>query len=61
KLSIQTQNFKPESITIYDDAGRLINIMSFKNEIDISALSSGVYFMEVTGIEGVVRKRVVKI
>jgi hypothetical protein len=60
KLSIQTQNFNPESITIYDDAGRLISILSFKNEIDINSLSSGIYFMEITGSEGVVRKRVVK-
>jgi hypothetical protein len=60
QLIIETQNFTPKSITIYDDAGRLINILPFKNEINISTLSSGVYFMEVTGSEGVDRKRVVK-
>ena len=59
-LIIQTQNLTPVSIVIYDAAGRMINTMPFKNEIDISSLSNGVYFMELTGSEGVVRKRVVK-
>ena len=60
QLIIETQNFNPRSITIYDAAGRLISATPFKNEIDISTLCSGVYFVEVKGGEGVVRKRVVK-
>ena len=60
QLIITTQNFTPQSITIYDETGRLINTQPFKTEIDITPLSSGVYFVEVKGEEGVVRKRVVK-
>ena len=57
---IETQNFNAQSIIIYDEAGRQIKNTSFKTQTDISNLSSGVYFVEVKGTEGVLRKRVVK-
>jgi len=60
KLVIKTQNFNAQSIAIYDDAGRLISTSAFKTEIDITTLTDGVYFVEITGNEGVLRKGVVK-
>jgi len=59
-LLITTQNFTAQTINIYDATGRLINTLSFKKEIDIIALSSGVYFVEVKGSEGAARRRLVK-
>jgi hypothetical protein len=57
---IQTQNFNAQTTIIYDAAGRPVNVMPFKHEADISSLVSGVYFVEIKGVEGVVRKKVVK-
>ena len=53
-------NIQPFSMTIYDINGRKIYAMPFKNEVDISNLSSGVYFVEVTSDAGKVRKRFIK-
>ena len=60
QLITESRNFTPQTVTIYDADGRLVSTMPFKNELDITALGSGVYFIEVRGVEGVVRRRVVK-
>jgi len=60
QLFIQTNNLQPQTISIYDINGRIIYSLPFKPEIDISRLSSGIYFVEVNSVAGVMRKRLVK-
>ena len=60
-LIIQTQNLNAQTIIIYDETGRPISLMPFKSEIDVSSLAGGVYLIELTGSEGTVRKRIVKL
>ena len=60
QIFIRIENITSQSIAIYDADGRMIYTMPFKAEIDISQLSSGVYFVEVKSNEGTARKRFVK-
>ena len=59
-LIIKTENIQAQSITVYDVDGRIIYHLPFKTEVDVHALSSGVYFVEVSSTQGVARKRFVK-
>jgi hypothetical protein len=59
-IYIKTEGLHPETITIYDAAGRKINTMPYAPEVDIHNLSAGVYLMEINSLEGVARKRWVK-
>jgi|GEM_PF-2878125 uncharacterized repeat protein (TIGR01451 family) len=60
QLFIKTENITPETIIIYDVNGRIILTQPFKPEIDVTQLSSGVYFIEVQSRGEVARKRFVK-
>ena len=59
-LFIKTDGFYAETITMYSVNGQKISESKFAPQIDISQLSSGVYFIEVRGEGNVVRKRFVK-
>jgi hypothetical protein len=59
-IYIKTEGLHPETITIYDAAGRKINTMPYAPEVDIHNVSAGVYLMEINSLEGVARKRWVK-
>ena len=61
QLFIKTENMQPVSVNIYDADGRVVYSMPFKNEIDISELSTGVYFVEVLSEGGIARKRLIKL
>ena len=60
-LFLKTENFEPQSITIYDFESRIVNTVPFKQDIDISELSNGVYFVELVSSEHVLRQMFVKI
>jgi hypothetical protein len=60
QLFIKTENIQPQTTTIYDVNGRIIQTMPFKSEVDVHNLSSGVYIIELTSNVGVTRKRFVK-
>jgi hypothetical protein len=60
QLYIKTENIQPETLSIYDVNGRTIYNLPFKPDIDVSKLSSGVYFVEVKSSGLVARKRFVK-
>jgi len=60
QLYLKTTNIQPQTISIYDLNGRMLYTTPFKPEIDVTQLSSGVYFVEVNSAEGVVRRRFVK-
>lgn len=61
QLFIQTSNFLPQTISIFDMSGRKVMEEKYSPQIDISALQPGGYFMELKNKETVVRKRWVKI
>ena len=52
ELYLTSQNVQPLSIIIYDVEGRIICTKPFKNEIDISELYSGLYFVELKNNTG---------
>jgi hypothetical protein len=60
-LYIKTEGLHPETITIYDVNGQAVLTQPFTPELDIHNLSAGVYLLEVNSVEGVARKRWVKI
>jgi hypothetical protein len=60
ELLIKTEGNDPQTITIYDVNGRIILTQPFKPEIDVTRLSSGIYFVEVQSRGEVARKRFVK-
>ena len=60
-LFLKTENIQAQSIIIYDFNGRIVNAIPFKQDIDISELSNGVYFVELVSNESVLRKVFVKI
>jgi hypothetical protein len=61
ELFIKAENFKPVRLTLYDISGQVLQSGKFEPHIDISQLSSGVYFIEVKAGNEVARKRFVKI
>ena len=60
ELFIKAENFRPEQLRLYDISGQVIRAGKFEPKIDISQLSSGVYFIEVKAGNEVARKRFVK-
>ena len=60
QLYFKTENIQPQTLTVYDVNGSMIFTLPFKPEIDVTQLSSGVYFVEVKSNEGIARKRFVK-
>jgi len=60
QLTIKTLGMTPKTISIYDIDGRLIYTAAFTPETDVTQLSSGLYFVEVTSDIGISRKRFVK-
>ena len=61
KLILETTNFIPETILIYDINGRLLSEAGFTPQINIIALSSGIYFIEAKGSNAIIRQKFVKI
>jgi uncharacterized repeat protein (TIGR01451 family) len=59
-IYIKTEGLHPETITIYDVDGRQVASQRFEPEVDIHNLTPGVYLMEINSLEGVARKRWVK-
>jgi hypothetical protein len=59
-LLIQAEGIQPDWITIYSTSGQKITEMKFAPVIDISALTAGVYFVEVKAGSNIYRKMIVK-
>ncbi len=59
-LNIQTENFNPVLISVFDVNGRKISEQKYTPQIDVSTLTSGIYFIELKGSDAVARKRFVK-
>ena len=59
-IFIAVNNFHPAQVIFYDMDGRRALQLSYKPEIDISSLSSGVYIVEITGAEGTLNKKLIK-
>jgi uncharacterized repeat protein (TIGR01451 family) len=59
-LYIKTEGIQPQTITIYDVNGQAVLTHLFTPELDIHNLASGVYLLEINSVEGVARKRWVK-
>lgn len=60
QLFIQTTDFNPQAISIFDMSGRKVMEEKYAPQTNISSLSPGVYLIEVKGEKGSVRKRWVK-
>lgn len=59
-LYIQTENFQPQQIILYDVSGQKMNEQKYASPLDVSILSRGIYFVELKNEEATVRKRFVK-
>lgn len=59
-LTVKASNFQPQTIVLYDARGRKISEQKFAAQLDIAALTPGVYFIEVKGEQATVRKNFVK-
>lgn len=59
-LYIQTEGIQPQTTHIYNVSGQLVSATPFAPQIDVSALSAGVYVVEVSAAEGTARRRFVK-
>ncbi len=59
-LNIQTKNFNPVLVSVFDINGKKISEQKYISQIDVSALTSGIYFIELKGKDGVARKKFVK-
>jgi hypothetical protein len=59
-IYIKTEGLHPETITIYDVDGRQAASQRFEPEVDIHNLPPGVYLMEINSLQGVARKRWIK-
>jgi hypothetical protein len=55
------QGIQPQTTTIYDVNGRIIQTMPFKSEADVKNLSPGVYFIELRSNGELARKMFIKI
>jgi len=57
-LNITTDDFmKPREIKIFNQMGQIVFTSPFANHIDVSALESGIYFIEVKTENGTSRKK----
>jgi Secretion system C-terminal sorting domain len=59
-LYFRTSDPQPQQLSVYDVNGSLVLNQAYKTEIDISTLSTGIYFVEVVSSNGVARKRFIK-
>ncbi len=59
-LHIGTNAMHPQWLTFYDASGRKVSEQAYTNTIDVSALASGVYLLELKSSEGIVRRRFVR-
>jgi|GEM_PF-494200 len=63
-IAINSSNYTFNNVAIVDLNGRVIKVASFDNvseaSLDIAALASGVYFMNITSNEGMVNKKIIK-
>jgi hypothetical protein len=59
-LNIGTNAMHPQWLTFYDASGRKVSEQAYTNTIDVSALASGVYLLELKSVEGTVRRRFVR-
>jgi uncharacterized delta-60 repeat protein len=67
RILIQSENFEPEWITLFDINGNILFVRqyadtkdSFTNSVDVSALPAGMYLVEVKGSNGIAIRKVVK-
>jgi polyhydroxybutyrate depolymerase len=60
KLVIRTGNFTPQTISIYNLSGQLVQEVKFSPEVNIRRLNPGAYFIEIKAGEQTARKRFVK-
>jgi allophanate hydrolase subunit 1 len=60
-LNIQVSDIRPDMISILNVNGQKVNEQKYSSRVDISALASGVYIIEVWGARGTVRSRFVKL
>ena len=60
QIVIQSGDFNPELVTIYDLNGQCINQAKFVNHVDVSSLSTGVYFVEIKKGSDILRAKLVK-
>jgi hypothetical protein len=59
-LNIQTEKFNPVLVSVFDINGKKISEQKYASQIDVSLLTSGIYFIELKGSDGIARKRFVK-
>jgi hypothetical protein len=63
-IAINSSNYTFNNVAIVDLNGRVIKVASFDNvseaSLDIAALASGIYFMNITSNEGMVNKKIIK-
>ena len=60
ELKIESGELRIEDIVIYDVFGKMQKIEKSKNAIDISHLSTGIYFVKIRTEAGEVVKKVLK-
>ncbi len=63
ELIISSGDLKPEALTVFDEAGRLVLQLNHlqSNRVNVSRLANGVYFANIQLADQVVRKRFIKI
>lgn len=59
-LNVRTDGLTPELLCLYNLSGQKLNEQKYAPQIDISKLSSGIYFIEIKANGAVVRKKFVK-
>ncbi len=61
QLFISSENLQVENIRIYEISGKqVLNIERSETSIDVSQLTEGIYFIEVTSQEGTSSQRFIK-
>ncbi len=60
QLTIKTTDFTPQHISIYNVNGQLITETGYTQQLNTSNLPSGVYLLEVTGVNVTMRSRFIK-
>ena len=60
-ITVNTVNAEPAAVTLYDASGRIVGKATTSDRIDVSALSAGIYFVEVIqGAEKATKHIVIK-
>ncbi len=59
-LNIQTEKFNPVLVSVFDINGKKILEQKYTPQIDVSLLTSGIYFIELKSNDAIARKKFVK-